>query len=48
MKMMAERLLAAAFAALGAAAFGAVMPQLPESQFADTEALGGELTGFRR
>ena len=37
MKMMLERLLAAAFAALGAAAFGAVMPQLPEPVFADTE-----------
>ena len=35
--MMAERLIAAAFAALGAAAFGAVMPQLPEPVFADTE-----------
>ena len=34
---MAERLLAAAFAALGAAAFGAVMPQLPEPVYADTE-----------
>ena len=28
--MMLERLLVTAFAALGAAAFGAVMPQLPE------------------
>ena len=37
MKMMAERLLATAFAALGAAAFGAVMPQLPEPVYADTE-----------
>ena len=35
--MMLERLLAAAFAALGAAAFGAVMPQLPEPVYADAE-----------
>ena len=33
MRMMAERLLAVVFAALGAAAFGAVMPQLPEPTF---------------